>query len=32
MKLRLLVMWLIVGVPLLWGVYKTLQNAMKLFL
>ena len=31
MKLRLLVMWLIVGVPLLWGVYKTLQNAMKLF-
>ena len=32
MKLRLLIMWLIVGVPLLWGVYKTLQNAMKLFL
>lgn len=32
MKLRLLVMWLVVGVPLLWGVYKTLQNAMKLFL
>jgi hypothetical protein len=32
MRLRLLVMWLIVGVPLLWGVYKTLQNAMKLFL
>jgi hypothetical protein len=31
MKLRLLIMWLIVGVPLLWGVYKTLQNAMKLF-
>jgi len=31
MKLRLLVMWLIVGVPLLWGVSKTLQNAMKLF-
>jgi len=31
MKLRLLVMWLIVGVPLLWGVYKTIQNAMKLF-
>jgi len=24
-------MWLIVGVPLLWGVYETLQNAMKLF-
>ena len=32
MKLRLLIMWLIVGVPLLWGVYKTVQNAMKLFL
>jgi hypothetical protein len=32
MKLRLLIMWLIVGLPLLWGVYKTLQNAMKLFL
>jgi len=31
-KLRLLVMWLVVGVPLLWGVYKTIQNAMKLFL
>jgi len=31
MKLRLLIMWLIVGVPLLWGVYKTVQNAVKLF-
>jgi hypothetical protein len=31
MKLRLLIMWLIVGVPLLWGVYKTVQNALKLF-
>ena len=31
MKLRLLTLWLIVGVPLLWGVYETLQNAMKLF-
>ena len=31
MKVRLLIMWLIVGAPLLWGVYKTLQNAMKLF-
>jgi hypothetical protein len=31
MKLRLLIMWLVVGAPLLWGVYKTLQNAMKLF-
>lgn len=32
MKMRLLIMWLIVGVPLLWGVYKTVQNAVKLFL
>jgi hypothetical protein len=32
MKMRLAVMWLIVGVPLLWGVYKTVQNAVKLFL
>jgi hypothetical protein len=31
MKVRLLIMWLVVGVPLLWGVYKTLQNAIKLF-
>jgi hypothetical protein len=25
------VLWLIVGVPLAWGVYRTLLNAMKLF-
>ncbi len=31
MKLRLLLSWLVVGSPLLWGVMKTLQNAMKLF-
>jgi hypothetical protein len=31
MKARLFVMWLIVGVPLGWGLLKTLQNAMKLF-
>ncbi len=31
MKLRLIIMWLLVGVPLLWGVYKTIQNAMQLF-
>jgi hypothetical protein len=31
MKLRFVVLWLIVGVPLVWGVSKTLQNAMKLF-
>jgi hypothetical protein len=31
MKARLLVLWVVVGLPLLWGVLKTLQNAMKLF-
>lgn len=31
MKLRLAVMWVLVAVPLLWGVGKTLQNAMALF-
>ena len=31
MKARLAVLWLIVGLPLTWGVFKTLQNAMKLF-
>ena len=23
--------WLLVGIPLLWGVWKTLLNAMQLF-
>jgi hypothetical protein len=31
MKARLILMWLVVGVPLLWGVLKTLENALKLF-
>jgi hypothetical protein len=31
MKARGIILWLAVGLPLLWGVYKTLQNAMKLF-
>ena len=31
MKVRLVILWLAVGIPLLWGVTKTLQNAMKLF-
>jgi hypothetical protein len=31
MKGRLAVLWIAVGIPLLWGVMKTLQNAMKLF-
>ncbi len=32
MKVRFVLLWLVVGVPLLWGVMKTLQNAVKLFL
>jgi hypothetical protein len=28
---QLVVTWLLVGIPLLWGVLKTLQNAWKLF-
>jgi hypothetical protein len=31
MKLRFALLWLLVGIPLAWGVAKTLQNAMKLF-
>jgi hypothetical protein len=31
MNVRLIVLWLVVGIPLLWGVMKTLQNALKLF-
>ena len=31
MRGRFIVLWLAVGVPLLWGVTKTLQNALKLF-
>jgi hypothetical protein len=31
MKVRLIFLWLLVGIPLLWGVMKTLQNALKLF-
>jgi hypothetical protein len=31
MKGRLIVLWLAVGIPLLWGVMKTLTNAMNLF-
>jgi hypothetical protein len=31
MKGRLIVLWTVVGIPLLWGVMKTLENAMKLF-
>jgi len=31
MKVRSIVLWLAVLVPLAWGVMKTLQNALKLF-
>jgi hypothetical protein len=31
MKAKLGLMWLVVGIPLLWGAFKTLQNALKLF-
>jgi hypothetical protein len=31
MKVRLVLLWALVGIPLLWGVTKTLQNALKLF-
>ena len=28
---KLILAWLFVGIPLLWGVWVTLQNAIKLF-
>jgi hypothetical protein len=31
MKVRFFVLWLVVGLPLLWGLTKTVQNALKLF-
>jgi hypothetical protein len=31
MKARLIILWVVVGIPLLWGVMKTLENALKLF-
>ena len=31
MRARGIILWLAVGIPLLWGVFKTLQNAIKLF-
>jgi hypothetical protein len=31
MKVRLIFLWVVVGIPLLWGVTKTLENALKLF-
>ncbi len=31
MNLRLIFLWILVGIPLLWGTLKTLGNALKLF-
>jgi hypothetical protein len=31
MKLKLLLAWGFVGIPLAWGVIQTITNAMKLF-
>jgi len=31
MKLKLVLAWGFVGIPLLWGVLQTVDNAMKLF-
>ena len=31
MKVRLVLLWIAVGIPLSWGVMKTLENALKLF-
>jgi hypothetical protein len=31
MKGRAILLWVAVGAPLVWGVMRTLQNAMKLF-
>ena len=30
--LQLALAWGIVGIPLVWGIYGTLQNALKLFM
>ncbi len=31
MSARLVILWLIVGIPLLWGVEQTLASSVKLF-
>jgi hypothetical protein len=31
MSVRFILLWLAVGIPLFWGVWETVQNAMKLF-
>jgi hypothetical protein len=30
-RLKLFALWLIVGIPLVWGVTNTVKNAIKLF-
>ncbi|MGH6797903.1 MAG: MFS transporter small subunit [Roseiarcus sp.] len=30
-SVQLAIAWAFVGIPLLWGVYNTLSNALKLF-
>ena len=31
MMVRLVVLWLLVGIPLAWGVLQTVRNALQLF-
>jgi hypothetical protein len=31
MKARLIILWIAVSAPLVWGVMKTLKDALKLF-
>jgi hypothetical protein len=31
MNIRVILLWLVVGLPLAWGILKTLENALKLF-
>lgn len=31
MSIKLILAWGFVGIPLAWGVFQTLENAMKLF-
>jgi hypothetical protein len=30
-NVKLIALWLAVGLPLGWGIYKTVENALKLF-
>ncbi len=29
--MRLILAWLVVGIPLVWGIERTLENSVKLF-